>query len=145
VFSRLRHQDQHQSPAEEDSMRHLPVRRLLILTVAAACIPTPAAAQADPLDRVRVLHVVDSIVGAEIAAGRVAGMSVAMVRGRDTLLLKGYGRANLELDVPTPAEAVYDIASQAKTFTAAAVMQLVEQGKLSLDECGGTGGRAAPA
>jgi D-alanyl-D-alanine carboxypeptidase len=118
-------------------MRHLPVDRLLIPALAVwgvACIPAPAAAQAGSLDRARVLHVVDSIVGAEIAAGRAAGMSVAMVRGRDTLLLKGYGRANLELDVPTPADAVYDIASQAKTFTAAAVMQLVEQGKLSLDD-----------
>lgn len=112
-------------------MRHLPVRRSLILALTAVCIPTSSRAQ---LDRARVVHVVDSIVGAEIAAGRVAGMSVAMVRGRDTLLLKGYGRANLELDVPTPDEAVYDIASQAKTFTAAAVMQLVEQGRLSLDD-----------
>jgi hypothetical protein len=67
-------------------MRHLPVRRTLILAVTVACIPMPSEAQ---LDRVRVLHVVDSIVGAEIAAGRVAGVSVAMVRGRDTLLLKG--------------------------------------------------------
>lgn len=110
-------------------MRHLSVRRSLILALTAACMPISSAAQ---LDRGRVLHVVDSIVGAEIVAGRVAGMSVAMMRGRDTLLLKGYGRASLELDVPTPDEAVYDIASQAKTFTAAAVMQLVEQGKLSL-------------
>jgi D-alanyl-D-alanine carboxypeptidase len=115
-------------------MRHLPVRRLLMLALAAAYIPTSGAAQAGPLDRARVRHVVDSIVGVEIAAGRVAGMSVAMMRGRDTLLLKSYGRANLELDVPTPVGAVYDIASQAKTFTAAAVMQLVEQGKLSLDD-----------
>jgi CubicO group peptidase (beta-lactamase class C family) len=112
-------------------MRHLTLRRLLILALTVACIPTSSSAQ---LDRARVLHVVDSIVGAEIAAGRVAGMSVAMMRGGDTLLLKGYGRANLELDVPTPEEAVYDIASQAKTFTAAAVTQLLEQGKLSLDD-----------
>jgi hypothetical protein len=67
-------------------MRHLPVRRLLILALAVACIPASSEAQ---LDRARVLHVVESIVGAEIAAGRVAGVSVAMVRGRDTLLLKG--------------------------------------------------------
>ncbi|HEX2206742.1 MAG TPA: serine hydrolase domain-containing protein [Longimicrobium sp.] len=118
-------------------MSHLPVRRLLILALAlpgAACIPASSAAQAAPRDRARVLHVVDSIVGAEIAAGRAAGMSVAMFRGRDTLLLKAYGRANLELDVPTPPDAVYDIGSQAKTFTAAAVMRLAEQGELSLDD-----------
>ncbi|WP_420127107.1 serine hydrolase domain-containing protein [Longimicrobium sp.] len=113
------------------------LHRLLILALTvqgAACIPLIAAAQAGTLDRTRVMHVVDSIVGVEIAAGRVAGMTVAMVRGRDTLLLKPYGRANLELDVPTPDEAVYDIASQAKTFTAAAVMLLMEQGKLSPDD-----------
>ena len=66
----------------------------------------------------------------------VAGVSVAVVRGVDTLLMRGYGRADIEWDVPTPADASasYEIGSVTKQFTAAAILQLVEQGKLELDE-----------
>ena len=79
---------------------------------------------------------IDSIISAPIRAGQVVGASVAVVRGRDTLLVKGYGKANIELDVATPAAgtAIYEIGSITKQFTGAAVMQLVEQGKLSLDD-----------
>jgi CubicO group peptidase (beta-lactamase class C family) len=79
---------------------------------------------------------IDSIISAPIWAGQVVGASVAVVRGRDTLLVKGYGKANIELDVATPAAgtAIYEVGSVTKQFTGAAVMQLVEQGKLSLDD-----------
>ena len=92
----------------------------------------PAGAQV--ADRARAAAVVDSIANAALATGRAAGLSIAVVRGRDTLVLKGYGKADLELDVATPERAVYEIGSVTKQFTAAAVMQLVEQGKLSLDD-----------
>jgi CubicO group peptidase (beta-lactamase class C family) len=59
---------------------------------------------------------------------------VAVVKGADTVVLKAYGRADLELDVPTPERATYEIGSVTKQFTAAALLQLVEQGKLSLDD-----------
>ncbi|MBW3535940.1 MAG: beta-lactamase family protein [Gemmatimonadetes bacterium] len=65
----------------------------------------------------------------------VPGVSVAVVRGADTLLMRGYGFVDLEWDVPTPADASasYEIGSVTKQFTAAAVLQLVEEGKLDLD------------
>jgi len=77
---------------------------------------------------------IDSIMQTPITAGRVVGASIAVVRGRDTIAVKGYGKANLELNVPTPPGAIYEIGSVTKQFTGAAVMQLVEQGKLSLDD-----------
>jgi CubicO group peptidase (beta-lactamase class C family) len=92
----------------------------------------PAGAQVP--SRARAAAVVDSVVAA--AAGgwkNAAGMSVAVTRGADTLVLKGYGKADLELDVPTPPRAVYEIASLTKQFTAAAILQLAERGKVSLD------------
>ncbi len=113
-------------------MSRLPTaaRALPLLLVLAA--PTPALAQA--LDRSVVGPAVDSIVAAALKDGRAAGMSVAVVRGPDTLVLKGYGKADLELDVPTPPDAVYEIGSVTKQFTAVAILQLMEQGKLSLDD-----------
>jgi CubicO group peptidase (beta-lactamase class C family) len=77
---------------------------------------------------------IDSIALVPITAGRVAGMSLAVVRGADTITLKGYGSADLELDVPTPPGAVYEIGSVTKQFTAAAVFQLAARNVLSLDD-----------
>lgn len=86
------------------------------------------------IDAARIRAAVDSIVGAALAGGRAAGMSVGVVRGKDTLVLKGYGMADLELDVPTPDRAIYEIGSVTKQFTSASILLLMEQGKLALDD-----------
>jgi CubicO group peptidase (beta-lactamase class C family) len=82
-------------------------------------------------DKVRQI---DSIINVPLATGKLVGASVAVVKGNDTIALKAYGKANLEFDVPTPPHAVYEIGSVTKQFTGAAMMQLVEQGKVSLDD-----------
>ena len=61
------------------------------------------------------------------------GLSIAVVKGRDTLLMKGYGFADLELDVEVNANTRFGIASITKQFTAAAIMHLVDKGKIDLD------------
>lgn len=91
----------------------------------------PAAAQIR--DRARLISTLDSAAAAHAADSTVAGVAVAVVRGADTLLLAGYGRADLELDVPTPPDAVYEIGSITKQFTAAAILLLAEEGRVGLD------------
>jgi len=108
------------------------VHTLALLPLLALLLAAPLAAQ--PRARAAAVRAVDSIVADALKGGRAAGMSVAVVRGADTIVLKGYGRADVELDVPTPERAVYEIGSVTKQFTAAAVLQLQEQGKLSLDD-----------
>jgi CubicO group peptidase (beta-lactamase class C family) len=90
--------------------------------------------QAQTRDRTRVTAAIDSLAADALKGGQAAGLSIAVVSGRDTLVLKGYGKADLELDVPTPERAVYEIGSVTKQFTASAILQLHEQGKLSLDD-----------
>ncbi len=85
-------------------------------------------------DRAHVAAAIDSIADAALKTGHAAGMSIGVVQGRDTLVLRGYGKADLELDVPTPDRAIYEIGSVTKQFTAAAILQLVEQKKMSLDD-----------
>jgi CubicO group peptidase (beta-lactamase class C family) len=85
-------------------------------------------------DRAALIARLDSIAAAPVADGRAAGVSVAVVQGRDTLLLKGYGKASLELGVPMPTDAVHEIGSVTKQFTAAAILQLRDEGRLSLDD-----------
>src|SRR5262245_10289187 len=68
-------------------------------------------ASAQTWDRKRIQTAVDSIVGSLLTGNRAAGMSVAVVHGRDTLVMKGYGFADLEFDVPTPQRGVAVIGS----------------------------------
>lgn len=77
---------------------------------------------------------VDSIAAKVLSSGKVAGMTIAVVRGTDTLVLKGYGQSDLEHGRETPRDAIYQVGSITKQFTAAAVLQLKEQGKLGLDD-----------
>lgn len=107
---------------------HRPIA-LLALTLLAS-LPAPAQRR----DGASARQAVDSVVASYLKDGKAAGMSVAVVRGRDTLVLKGYGWADLEHDVPTPPRAVYEIGSVTKQFTAAALLLLQERGKLDLDD-----------
>ena len=104
--------------------------------LAAYAAIAPPAGQAQQTDRTRLVASLDSAARAHANHPVVAGVSVAVVRGADTLLMRGYGRVDLEWDVATPADASasYEIGSVTKQFTAAAILQLVEQGKLDLDE-----------
>jgi D-alanyl-D-alanine carboxypeptidase len=71
-------------------------------------------------------------------AGDQAGASVLVMKEGKVLFAQGYGLANRELKVPNRPEYVYRIGSVTKQFTAAAVMTLVEAGKVQLDAPIGT-------
>ncbi|MCC6928723.1 MAG: beta-lactamase family protein [Gemmatimonadaceae bacterium] len=111
-------------------------RTTALFALAAAALTTIQAAAQRPAraPAAQLASRIDSIMQAQIASGQVVGASIAVVRGRDTIAAKGYGKANLELGVATPPGAIYEIGSVTKQFTGAAVMQLVEQGRLSLDD-----------
>lgn len=104
----------------------------------AAGVPFPSAAsRPDPGVDSRVTSLpaaIDAIANRWIDTKNVSGMSIAVVRDGKVLVTKPYGKAHAELGVPTPDRAVYEIASEAKTFTAAAVMKLAERGKLRLED-----------
>ncbi len=85
-------------------------------------------------DRAVMTQRLDSIARASVDENGLAGLSVALVQGRDTLLFADYGFADLEHMVPMPRDAVYEIFSITKQFTAAAVLQLVDEGRLDLDD-----------
>jgi CubicO group peptidase (beta-lactamase class C family) len=74
------------------------------------------------------------VAQAEMKSNHVPGLSVAVRRGAEVILARGYGLADVELSVPAGAETIYRIGSLTKQFTAAAIMQLVEQGKIGLQD-----------
>ena len=92
---------------------------------------TTAAAQAD---RAALVKKLDSLAGSGVLENRAVGIAAAVVRGNDTLLLKGYGKADVEWNIAMPADAMFEIGSITKQFTAVALLQLRDEGKLSLDD-----------
>jgi D-alanyl-D-alanine carboxypeptidase len=76
----------------------------------------------------------DAISRRVVAQERVVGASVLVAKGNRIVFEKGYGFADLGLEAPTKAETVYGVVGPMMPFTGVAVMQLVERGKLSLDD-----------
>lgn len=84
-------------------------------------------------DRNALVSLIDSIVSQPITDGKAAGAALMVVKGNDTIAYQSFGKADLEWDVPMSLEAVFEVGSITKQFTGAAVMHLVEQGKVDLD------------
>jgi CubicO group peptidase (beta-lactamase class C family) len=75
----------------------------------------------------------DSFFAREMPKWHIPGAAFTLVRNGRVIFSKGYGSANLEKQTPViPKRTVFRVASVSKVFTAAAVMQLVESGKLKL-------------
>lgn len=75
----------------------------------------------------------DQILAAAYPADEPGAAALVMKDG-EVVLRKGYGMANLELEVPVSPDMVFEIGSITKQFTAAAVLLLQEQGKLRLED-----------
>jgi D-alanyl-D-alanine carboxypeptidase len=77
---------------------------------------------------------VDDYVNARMRQYHVPGLSLAVVRDGKLTKAKGYGLASVELFATATPETVYEIGSVTKPFTATAIMILVEEGKVRLDD-----------
>ena len=77
---------------------------------------------------------VDRYVTAEMESEHTPGLAVGIYSRGQILLAKGYGLANVELQVPVKPETIFQSGSVGKQFVSAAVMMLVEEGKVSLDD-----------
>src|SRR5215216_3458781 len=62
------------------------------------------------------------------------GAAVIALKDQQPVFRKGYGLANLELHVPITPDTVFRLASVTKQFTAVAILMLMEQGKLALQD-----------
>ena len=76
---------------------------------------------------------IDAYVAREMQTRRIPGAAVAVVEHGAVTFKKGYGVANLETDTPVRTNSVFQLASLTKQFTGAAIMMLVEEGKVKLD------------
>ena len=77
---------------------------------------------------------IDDYIRAEMQSQQIPGVALAVVKDGNVVLARGYGLANVEHQVPVKPETIFQSGSTGKQFTATAVMVLVEEGKLSLED-----------
>jgi CubicO group peptidase (beta-lactamase class C family) len=65
---------------------------------------------------------------------KIPGLAILVSRDGHPIRAQGYGFSNVELQVPVKPETVFQSGSMGKQFTATAVMMLVEEGKVHLDD-----------
>jgi CubicO group peptidase (beta-lactamase class C family) len=95
----------------------------------ASLVSLCAAAQDSSTD-----SAVTEFVKAEMQRQHIPGLSLLVVRNENIVLAEGFGWSNVELQVPVKPESVFQSGSVGKQFTATAVMMLVEEGKIALDD-----------
>ena len=91
-----------------------------------------AAQEANPLGD--ALWLLDTWVATTVAQRGRPGLSLGVVLGDRVILSKGYGYADVARKVPASPQTLYRVASITKTFTAVAILQLRDAGKLQLDD-----------
>jgi D-alanyl-D-alanine carboxypeptidase len=97
----------------------------IVLGLCLAVIAGAPAASADAID---------DYIKVEMERRQIPGLAVAVVKGGRLVKLGGYGFANLEHEVRVTPDTVFELASITKQFTATAIMALLEDGKLTLDD-----------
>src|SRR4249920_2567566 len=102
----------------------------VVLSAFLLSIATDAASAQSP----ETTAAVTDYVKAEMQRQHIPGLSLLVVKNGKILRAEGLGLANVELQVPVKPETIFQSGSVGKQFTATAVMMLVEEGKIGLDD-----------
>ncbi len=107
--------------------------RLLLASVAAMALllPAPSAAAKTGSEVAQALR---AEIPAMMSAAGAVGLTIALVDGDDVVMAEGFGLADAATGRRVDADTLFHIGSISKTLAALAVMQLVEDGKVDLDE-----------
>src|SRR6476620_3206098 len=76
----------------------------------------------------------DIIVKQMMEKQKIVGLSLAVIKNGKPVTNKGYGLANVELNVPVTSETVIRLGSVSKQFLTTAIMKLMEEGKLDIED-----------
>ncbi|WP_448566108.1 serine hydrolase domain-containing protein [Thalassotalea ganghwensis] len=94
-----------------------------LLLFASTTVQAELAEQAD----------IDKMIAHSINA-QSPGAAIGVIKNNELIFAKGYGLANLEYNIPINSKSIFRIGSTSKQFTAACIILLVQQGKLSLND-----------
>lgn len=101
------------------------ISRFVSLTLMIVFAASAAAAQ-------KSVREIDSLMQKYVAYGQFNGTVLVAEKGK-VIYKKGFGMANMEWSIPNAPDTKFRIGSVTKQFTAALILQLVEQGKIKLD------------
>src|ERR1700761_4550115 len=116
-------------PLEHHNMRSSRLAGLALLAGVSSL-----SAQRSTISRDAFRSRADSLVLTYLAESHAPAASFAVIRGNDTLAYGAYGLANMDAARAPTATTIYEIGSNTKQFTSAAIMKLVEQGRVKLDD-----------
>lgn len=109
------------------------MRRIGIALASLLCAAPAAGAQVSSTLPDSVSRAVDRVFD-NFRDNDGPGCALGVSRGDSVVLERGYGMANLETNTPIQPTSIFHVASVSKQFTAAAIMLLEREGKLSLDD-----------
>ena len=105
---------------------------LLFVSLFSACKKTDISAPPPPQQK--EIPSVDKIISDWMTNYKMPGMSLAVSKNGKLVYAKGYGEANTDTHEKVTTESQFRIASVSKLITSAAIMKLVEDGKISMDQ-----------
>ena len=105
-------------------------RTLLLAGLLMSAGLSSASAQRSTITRDAFRARADSLVFTYLAESPAPSAAFAVIRGTDTLAYGAHGLANVEAWRAPTATTIYEIGSITKQFTSAAIMKLVEQGRV---------------
>lgn len=118
-------------------MKHLLVIGSLIglsLGTSAIAQDSSAANAQDSRSQSVLADSIDRYAEDHMKSEQIPGLAVVVLKNGDIIHAKGYGFANLEHQVPVTTQTVFQSGSVGKAFTVIAVMMLVDEGKVRLDD-----------
>jgi len=77
---------------------------------------------------------IDTFIENTMARRPIVGLAVGIIKDGKVIKTKGYGYANLELNIPVATNTVFKLGSVSKHMIAVAIMQFIQEGKLQLDD-----------
>jgi CubicO group peptidase (beta-lactamase class C family) len=104
------------------------------LSLSACLNPLVAPESVSRGDFRTIENYLSGLVDQEMSDHEITGISIALIDDQKIIWQKGFGFADLENKIPATPETIYRAGSISKVFTAAATMQLAEQGKIDIDQ-----------
>ncbi|MCF7945353.1 MAG: beta-lactamase family protein [Spirochaetia bacterium] len=107
---------------------------LIVLFIFSSCAtPTSVPSNSNEHDY-KSYSVINEMGQKVLEADKNVSLSIALMSDHDLLWTQEFGYADQESQIPVTSQTLFNIGSVSKVFTAAAIMQLVDQGKVSLDD-----------
>jgi len=100
-------------------------RVVSLLSLALVAVSFSALAQQDSID---------VFISRQMKQQGIAGLSIGIIENGKVVKAKGYGLANIELNVPVSEKTIFKIASVSKQFVAVGIMKLVQEGRMKVTD-----------